>query len=132
MDLFIELFRESRKDKAAFMNEKMERFFRSLAEVMAEAGLLKLGILELDTSPVAMIICFDDENTVYLYNNSYNPVYSRLSPGLVSKALSIRHSIQRGRKTFNFLKGAETYKYHLGGKETSLYSCQISLTKNLT
>jgi len=128
MDVFLKLFRESRKDKAAFMTAKMERFFRLLVEVMAEARLLKLGILELDTSPVAAVICFDDGNTVYLYNNGYDPQYSSLSPGLVCKALSIRHSIQMGRRMFNFLKGSEAYKHHLGGKETSLYSCQIALS----
>lgn len=127
MDVFLKLFRESKKDKAAFMNAKMERFFRSLMEVMAEAKLLKLGVLELDSSPVAMVICFDDGDTVYLYNNGYDPRYSRLSPGFVSKVLAIRYSIQRGRRMFNFLKGAETYKYHLGGRETSLYSCKIAL-----
>jgi len=125
MDTFLELFSESREDKATFMTAQMESFFRSLAGTMAEARLLRLGILELDTLPVAMVMCFDYNDCVYLYNSGYNPDYSALSVGLLSKVLCIKDSIHRGRKRFDFLKGRESYKYHLGGREIPLYSCQI-------
>jgi len=125
MDTFLELFSESREDKATFMTVQRESFFRSLAGTMAEARLLRLGILELDTLPVAMVMCFDYNDCVYLYNSGYNPDYSALSVGLLSKVLCIKDSIYRGRKRFDFLKGRESYKYHLGGREIPLYSCQI-------
>jgi len=125
MDTFLELFSESREDKATFMTAQMESFFRSVAGTMAEAGLLRLGILELDTKPTAMVMCFDYNDCMYLYNSGYNPRYSALSVGLLSKVLCIKDSIHRGRKRFDFLKGRESYKYHLGGREIPLYSCQI-------
>jgi len=125
MDTFLKLFSKSRKEKAAFMTAPMESFFRSLAGTMAEAKLLRFSILELDTLPVAMDMCFDYNDSVYLYNSGYDPNYNSLSVGLLSKALLIKDSIHRGRKRFDFLKGRETYKYHLGGREVPLYSCQI-------
>ncbi|TET16633.1 MAG: GNAT family N-acetyltransferase [Dehalococcoidia bacterium] len=125
MDTFLKLFSESREDKATFMTAQMESFFRSLADTMAEAGLLRLGILELDTLPTAIVMCFDYNDCVYLYNSGYNPRYSALSVGLLCKVLCIKDSIQRGRKRFDFLKGGEPYKYHLGGREIPLYSCHI-------
>ncbi len=127
MDTFLKLFSKSRKEKATFMTAKMESFFRSLADTMAKARLLRLGILELDTLPAAMVMCFDYNDCVYLYNSGYDLQYSSLSIGLLSKVLCIKDSIQRGRKRFNFLKGAEAYKYHLGGREIPLYSCQITI-----
>jgi len=127
MDTFLKLFSKSRKEKATFMTAKMESFFRSMADTTAEARLLRLGILELDTLPVAMVMCFDYNDCVYLYNSGYDPQYSSLNVGLLSKVLCIKDSIQRGRKRFDFLKGAEAYKYHLGGRETPLYSCQITI-----
>ena len=39
----------------------------------------------------------------------------------------IQESIQEKKNKFDFLKGNEDYKHHLGGKEISLYNCQISL-----
>lgn len=127
MDTFLRLFSESRKDKATFMTARMESFFRSLAEAMAEIGLLRFGILELDSLPVAMVMGFDYDDCVYLYNSSYDPDYRSLSVGLLSKVLCLKDSIERGRKRFNFLKGGESYKYHLGGREVPLYSCQIKI-----
>jgi CelD/BcsL family acetyltransferase involved in cellulose biosynthesis len=64
---------------------------------------------------------------MFLYNNGYDPQHSLLSLGLVSKVLSIKEGIERGRSRFDFLKGDEEYKRRLGGKEVSLYGCQISL-----
>ena len=90
MEFFLRLFRESREDKAVFMTANMESFFRSLAKAMTEIHLLKISILELDASPVAAIMCFDYNDTVYLYNSGYDPQYSSLSVGLTSKILCIK------------------------------------------
>ena len=125
--IFLKLFRESRHDKATFLTGRMESFFTSLARAMGRAGLLRLGILELNASPVAAVMCFDYNNTAFLYNNGYDPQYSLLSVGFISKILCIKDSVERGRGKFDFLKGAEEYKHRLGGKEINLYGCQICL-----
>ena len=127
MDTFLKMFSESRQEKAVFITARMESFFRSLADAMAEAGLLKLGILELDTLPVAIVMCFDYNDCVYLYNSGYDSHYRSLSVGLLAKVLCIKDSIQRGSQKFDFLKGDETYKYHLGGRKIPLYRCQITI-----
>ncbi len=127
MDTFFKLFSLSREEKASFMTARMKSFFRSLAEAMAEIGLLRFGILELNALPVAMTMGFDYNDVVYLYNSAYDPKYSYLSVGLLSKVLCIKESIQSGRKKWDFLKGGEPYKYHIGGKEVPLCGCQIKI-----
>ncbi len=127
LDTFLKMFTGSRQDKAAFLTARRELFFRLLADTMAEAGMIRLGTLELDNKPTAMIMCFDYQDCVYLYNSGYDPEYNYLSVGLLSKILGIRDSIQSGRKKFDFLKGAEEYKYHLGGREVPLYRCRITI-----
>jgi len=126
-EVFLRLFRKSNRDKQIFMTATRESFFKSLAKSLAQVHLLKIGILELDAEPVAAIMCFDYNDTVYLYNSGYDPQYSSLSVGLISKILCIKDSIERGRKKFDFLKGSEEYKYRLGGKEIPLHSCEIVL-----
>jgi len=127
MDAFLKMFIGSREDKATFLTARMESFFRSLAEAMVEVGLLRLGILELDRLPTAMIMCFVYNDCVYLYNSGYEPQRNSLSVGLLCKVLGIKESIQEGKKRFDFLKGDEPYKYRLGGREVPLYRCQITI-----
>ena len=102
VNTFLKLFSLSREEKASFMTTQMESFFRSLAKVMANIGLLRFGILELDALPVAMIMGFDYNDAMYLYNSAYDPKYSYLSVGLLSKVLCIKESIQRGRRNGTF------------------------------
>ncbi|HEY41015.1 MAG TPA: GNAT family N-acetyltransferase [Dehalococcoidia bacterium] len=127
MDVFLKQFTESRMDKATFMTVEMEKFFRSMGDAIFEVGLLRLSVLELDNTPVATLIAFDYNDVIYLYNSGYDPAYSSLSVGVLSKALCIKDSIGWGKKRFDFLKGDEQYKYHLGGQEVQLYKCQIAL-----
>ncbi len=126
-DMFLKLFSLSRGEKADFMTAQMETFFRSLAEAMAGIELLRYGTLEVESQPVAMTMSFDYEGAMYLYNSAYDPQYDSLSAGLLSKVLCIRESINQGRKKWDFLKGAERYKYELGGSEIRLYNCRITL-----
>jgi CelD/BcsL family acetyltransferase involved in cellulose biosynthesis len=128
LDIFLRLFSLSRDEKASFMHPKMESFFRSLAKAMAEIGLLRLGILQLDKVPAAMTMGFDYNGSHYLYNSAYDPQFNHLSVGLLCKILCLKESIEKGRKKWNFLKGGEPYKYQLGGQEVPLYSCQIIIT----
>ncbi len=127
LDIFFKLMRVSREDKAAFLTPQMESFFRALAQTMSEAKLLRFGVLEISRKPVAAVMCFDYNDKVYLYNSGYNPEYGYISVGLLSKLLSIKDSIERGRKVYDFLKGPEEYKYRLGGREIPIYSCRIAL-----
>jgi hypothetical protein len=127
MDSFMALFRSNTREKAQFMTGTRESFFRSLAMGMAEAGLLKLFLLDLNNTPAAAALCFDHRSTVYLYNNGYDRRFSNLSVGLLSKVFSIRESIIRGRRRYNFLRGSETYKRRLGGCPLKLLRCEVIL-----
>ena len=126
-DAFLKMFTESRDDKADFLTEKRELFFRSMTESMANAGVLKLGILEIETIPAAMIMYFDYNDSIYLYNSGFEKEYISLSVGLLSKVLCIKDSIESGKKVFDFLKGDEVYKSRLGGIERQLSDCRISI-----
>ena len=125
-DTFLKLFSLSREEKADFMTSQMETFFHSIAQAMTEIKLLRYGILEVESHPAAMIMGFDYNQALYLYNSAFDPQYNSLSAGLLSKVLCIKESIALGRKKWDFLKGAEKYKYQLGGSEIKLYSCRMT------
>jgi CelD/BcsL family acetyltransferase involved in cellulose biosynthesis len=131
-DIFLSLFALSRDEKADFMTAQRESFFRSLAGTMADNGLLRYGLLEVSRQPAAMIMGFEYQEALYLYNSAYDPRFNYLSAGLLSKVLCIQESITRGRKRWDFLKGGERYKYELGGQEVPLSHCQIALKQEIS
>ena len=127
INTFLDLFGSAHSQKKAFMTTKMAEFFRSLTETMTELHILKLFFMSVDNAPAAAAICFDYNNTMYLYNNGYDDRFRSLSVGLLSKIFSIRESIETGRKRFEFLKGNEPYKYRLGGEPVSLCRCKLKI-----
>jgi CelD/BcsL family acetyltransferase involved in cellulose biosynthesis len=127
ISVFLELFRLNRPEKALFMNAGMERYFRALAASLAACNQLRLFLLELDGATAAAAFCFQHGQTLYLYNNAYDDRFRSLSVGLLSKALSIRESIAAGLRVYDFLRGAEGYKQHLGGRPVALHHCRIGL-----
>jgi CelD/BcsL family acetyltransferase involved in cellulose biosynthesis len=130
MATFLSLFTCNRGDKCTFMTTQMAAFFLALAEAMAEQGLLRLHLLDLNGSTVAAALCFELNNKVYLYNNAYDDHFRSYSVGLLSKLVSIRDGIQRQRSVYDFLKGGEVYKHRLGGKPVQLCGCRIGLTQS--
>lgn len=115
LDGLFHLMRISRGDKDEFLTPQMEAFFRDLCATFGSLGMARLSTLSLDGAPVAMTLAFEDEATTYLYNSGYDPAFSHLAVGLMSKAYAIHDSIARGKRRFDFLRGEEEYKRRLGG-----------------
>jgi len=124
---FLELFRLNRIDKAAFMTDTKAGFFRKIAVAAAEEQMLRLCFLDFEERPVSAVLCFNYGSTVFLYNSGYDSRFRNLNVGLVCKLFSIRDSIERGSLNYDFLKGNEIYKQHLGGHPVRLYRCKIDM-----
>ncbi|MFQ5826897.1 MAG: GNAT family N-acetyltransferase, partial [Dehalococcoidia bacterium] len=125
MDDFIRLFKISRSDKEEFMAPEMVGFFQTMAHSMAEGGYLKLFFLEMEGVRVATALCFDYGDARYLYNSGFDPQYAFFSVGLLLKVLCLKEGIEGKKKRFDFLRGAEAYKYDLGGQDVPIYRCLI-------
>ena len=124
-DLFT-LMRKGRDAKRQFLTEDHETFFRDIASGLSNLGILTLHFLEIEKERVASCLCFDYNGQRLLYNSGFNPKYSNLSVGLLLKASCLDNSISNGLDYFDFLKGDEQYKYHLGGVNRFIYKISIS------
>jgi CelD/BcsL family acetyltransferase involved in cellulose biosynthesis len=125
LDDFLRMMRESRSDKANFMTERMERFFRRLVADLAPEGVLEMIFLKLAGRRAAAVLCFDGADETLLYNSGYDPEFSPFSVGLLSKAIALQRAIEQGKKRFDFLRGHERYKYELGAKDFAVYRVAI-------
>ena len=125
---FISLMRMSRSDKDEFMTPERERFFHNITQRMAELDQLRLYFLEMGGATVATSLCFDYRGSRLLYNSGYDPEYGYYSVGLLLNAMCLKDAITQGLTYFDFLRGPEPYKAHLGGQQRSLY--QMVVKKN--
>ena len=125
---FIKLMRQSRVDKDEFMTPERERFFYNITQRMSELGLLQLYFLHMDGVTVATSLCFDYGGSRLLYNSGYDPEYAYYSVGLLLNAMCLKDAIEQGLTYFDFLRGPEPYKAHLGGQQRNLY--QMVVTKS--
>ena len=117
---------ESRTDKADFLSEQMGLFFHKATQALAHHGLVRLYELELDATPVASVLCFDQGGQLFMYNSGYDPEYAAMSAGVVSKAFCLQDAIESGRHCVDMLRGDESYKYKLGGQDQTIYRCVIT------
>ena len=124
-DEFLSLMRMSRADKEEYMTPERERFFRALARRMAELDRMRLFFMEMGGARVAASLCFDYGSARLLYNSGYNPELSYYSVGLLLHAMCVKDAIEQGIGYFDFLRGPETYKAHLGGHQKSLYKMTV-------
>jgi CelD/BcsL family acetyltransferase involved in cellulose biosynthesis len=125
---FLSLFAESSEDKNRFMTEKMHIFFQQLLYNMSQCGLLRLFFLDIDGVPAATALCFQHNGTMFLYNSGFTRKFTGISAGLTCKVMSIEKAIEQGCRTYDFLRGAEPYKRHLGGKPVTLFKVRLLLT----
>lgn len=117
LDRFLALHRLSRGEKADFMTQDVERFFRDIADALAPLGRLRLGVLRAHDEDAAVLFAFAYRGTLALYNAAYDPALASLSIGIVSHAWAIREAIRERLDTYDLLRGDEPYKYDLGATD---------------
>jgi CelD/BcsL family acetyltransferase involved in cellulose biosynthesis len=123
---FVALHRQAIGRKGAFMRAARVRFFTALAESFDRAGWLRLNLLEADGSVLAATFGFTVRDVFYLYNMAFDPRTAAVSPGIVLVARVIQEAIAEGVRTFDFLRGAERYKFDLGAQPLELEQVRLA------
>ena len=123
VDPFCDLHRTSPGDKGTFMTPTMQVFFRELVE---RAGA-SIHNLVCEGRTLAAAFGFETEHGYYYYNSAFDAAAAHTSPGVVLLSAIIEHQIERGAQVFDFLKGAESYKYRHGAVPRDLYVARGTL-----
>lgn len=118
--LFFAMHRSSDGPKGKFMHEGMASFFTRFARTLLAGGRLRLAFLEVGGVAVAGAFCFADRGTWAVYNSAYDHARRELAPGMVLVGELIRLAVEGGCDTFDFLRGAEEYKYRFGAEDLPL------------
>jgi CelD/BcsL family acetyltransferase involved in cellulose biosynthesis len=118
---FIEMHQERWARDAywgAFADPGQADFHCDVAARLARRGWLFLGFLRIDGRRTTVNYGFSFRDSIAIYLTGAREVDERLarhSPGRMVHALSMQHAVERGLPVYDFMRGAERYKYELGG-----------------
>jgi CelD/BcsL family acetyltransferase involved in cellulose biosynthesis len=76
--------------------------------------------LMIDDAPAAGLICFPSANGPMMWAGGWNKEMREHSPGIVLFGMAIRHSIEKGYRYFDLLRGQCRYKNELGAADYPL------------
>lgn len=117
LDAFFSMHLSSDGPKGKFLNAGMISFFRRFAHALERRGALRLVVLDFDGAPMAAIYGWAERGRWSVYNSAYDHTRRELSPGMVLVAETVRLAAEEGCGLFDFLRGAEEYKYRFGATD---------------
>jgi CelD/BcsL family acetyltransferase involved in cellulose biosynthesis len=106
-------------------------FHRLAAPAFLQRGILRLYGLRLNGQLIATLYAFAERDVVYCYLQGFDPAYSALSPGAQILAAVIDDAIRDGKRSVDFLRGRESYKYAWGGRDQETYQLCLRLHASL-
>jgi CelD/BcsL family acetyltransferase involved in cellulose biosynthesis len=101
--------------KQAFLTDVMRSQMRAAVKAAFRAGWLQLSFLEIDGEKAAGYLNFDFDDHIWVYNSGWDMRFGAYSPGWVLLGYLLQWAIEQGRKSFDFMRGDEEYKYRFGG-----------------
>jgi len=104
----------------AFHSEAIIAFHRDFVTLAAEQGWLRLLVLHLNGTPVAALYGLLYGSVFYFYQSGFDPEYGKHSVGVATMAIAIKTAIEEGAVEYDFLHGAEEYKFHWTEKTRDL------------
>lgn len=118
----------TRNDRASTLFDEGAPALPALVQVLAEAGVLRIFVLECDGAVIAVSVNFVQRGTLMAFLTSYDPDFERGSPGMVLLMDYVQWSISQGLTMVDFLCGEEPFKQKFATRSVTLTSVMGSRT----
>lgn len=110
------------KQRAKNMNpehgsERFRAFMHDLLQLLVPAALATVWEFRRDGEVLGVEINLVDERRFYAWLDGYHPDAAHLGLGKIAVGEGIRSSIAAGRAYYDFMVGAEEYKYWYGARD---------------
>jgi CelD/BcsL family acetyltransferase involved in cellulose biosynthesis len=102
-------------------DDDMRAFLREAARELLKIGALRLYRLTVKGETAAVLCAFASHGQAFYYLSGFDPEFAEISPGTLIIGYAIEQAVQDGCRRFDFLRGAERYKYLWGAKDTQTY-----------
>jgi CelD/BcsL family acetyltransferase involved in cellulose biosynthesis len=98
-------------------DDASQSFHRDAARRMLDAGMLRMYATRINDRVVAVFYGFALNGIVYYYLSGYDPELEKSSIGTILVAHAVEQAVRDGATAFDFLRGAEEYKYAWGATD---------------
>jgi CelD/BcsL family acetyltransferase involved in cellulose biosynthesis len=98
-------------------DDASQQFHREVTHRMLDAGMLRMYATHCNDRIVAVFYGFALQGSVYYYLSGYDPDLEKLSIGTLLVAHAVEQAVRDGATAFDFLRGAEEYKYAWGATD---------------
>jgi CelD/BcsL family acetyltransferase involved in cellulose biosynthesis len=102
---------EQRGLSGVFADQSARGFNLDIARLFSKEGWLGLYSLEISSEPVAMLYGFKYKSKYYAYISGMDPSYCKYGVGNLLFLQVINNCIKDNLMVFDFMRGAEAYKY---------------------
>jgi len=102
--------RRSLSQPGCFASARFTEFHREMAGRLLAAGRLRMLWTEWEGRPLSAEYSFVGGDTVYYYQGGFEPELADERPGWLSFAVSLKLAIEEGYRSYDFLRGDESYK----------------------
>lgn len=106
----------SRGDRG-MLYEENAAFHRLCAPRLAQAGLLRIHTLSAGEQVIGILYGMATRERMHFYLSGFDPAYERFSPGSLLIEYAMDYARKSGQRWFDFLRGAEAYKYRWGAAD---------------
>lgn len=102
---------DKRGGSETFATPGLLAFYDEMSRLALERGYLRFLILRIDDEPAAVLHGYRYGACFSFYQMAFDPAFAKESVGLVLLGLSIRQALKEGALEYDFLHGAEPYKF---------------------
>ena len=118
---------QERGESGVLHDPKVLAWHREAVPQLEAAGLLRLYGITLDERIVGMLYGLSAKGTTHYYLSGYDPDLSELGLGTVLVGHAIAEARRAGDRSFDFLRGQESYKYLWGATDQPSRAVRIDV-----
>jgi CelD/BcsL family acetyltransferase involved in cellulose biosynthesis len=108
----------------------IQEFHRDVARQFLQRDWLRLYVLRIGQDIVAASYGFCLRGKSYYYIGGFDPHFAKLSPGALIVGYAITDAVREQARTFDFLRGAEDYKYKWGARDRRQFRIRAVAAKS--
>lgn len=126
LDQYIALENKTwKKGMGVTENDKSILFYNRFCERLSKTKQLQFGFLTIDDVPIAGVIAYTHDDTVYFPQGCYDPAYKKYSPNMVNISSFLKYYFDTNYKNVDFLCGYADFVNKWTDMEIKTYDINI-------